>query len=423
MMVLKLAIKNLLLQRKRYTLMTIAVATGFFLITLLSALSQGAIDTVRLKAARYFSGQICVYDYTGDDRDVQNPDFYVNLLKESRIPIEIVSKRSILQTDSNSLLFFNGSYVNIRKVIGVDFETEKEQLERLPFIEGGIGNGALISRAITEDLGAKVGDSITLNSTTSTGQVNTMSVPISGIFDELNIFGYAVYMDIEEVNTLANFPKDYVSEIAVYTEKGANINKAERDIIELLSKYDDVHPVIKTRSEFITAINAIEDDQRIFIVAQSDTQLDQITLLLDAFSLCTYFILVIFMLITAVGIINTYRVIIHNRTNEIGTMRAIGIHKKTIVQLFLTEAVLLSFIASTIGFVLAVSVLPITNFIQITGVPAINMFTEFGRLQYTIRLDSVLANMVLITISIVIAVLGPSKTASTISPADALRNI
>ncbi len=60
-MIVKLAFKNLFLQRKRYTLMTIAVSTGFLLITVLSALSQGAIDTIRLKSARYFSGQICVY--------------------------------------------------------------------------------------------------------------------------------------------------------------------------------------------------------------------------------------------------------------------------------------------------------------------------------------------------------------------------
>ncbi len=311
----------------------------------------------------------------------------------------------------------------MRKIIGVDFETEKKELSKLPFIAGGIGDGILISRAITDDLGAKVGDNITLSITTRNGQVNTISIPISGIFDELNIFGYSIYMDRELVNTLANYYPDYVSEIAVYTKKTADIAKTQESIRQLLAKHTDVLPPILTRDQFTKALHSVPDEQRAFAVVNIDTQLDQITMLLNAFQLCTYFVLFIFMLITAIGIINTYRVIIHNRTNEIGTMRAIGIQKSTIVTLFLTEALILSVVASLIGFVVALLGLPITQLFEITITPAINMFTEFGKLQYTVRFDSMIIHLILITASIIIAVLEPSRKASTISPADALRKI
>ena len=422
-MIIKLAFKNLFLQKKRYTLMTIAVATGFLLITILSALSQGAIDTIRLKAARYFSGQICVYGLNGDFRDVENPDYYVDLLRTSKLPIEKVSKRSILYDDSEGMLYFNGSYVTMRKIIGVDFETEKKQLSKLPFIEGGIGDGILISRAITDDLGANVGDNITLSITTRNGQANTITLPISGIFDELNIFGYSIYVDREKVNTLANYPAEYVSEIAVYTKKGANITKTQENIRQILLQEANVLPPILTRDEFTKSLHSVPTGERAFAVVSIDTQLAQITMLLNAFEICTYFVLIIFMLITAIGIINTYRVIIHNRTNEIGTMRALGIQKTTIIKIFLTEAVILSIVASLIGFIIAVMALPITQLFEFTITPAINMFTEFGKLQYTVKLNSMILHLILITISIVLAVLEPSKKAATISPADALRTI
>ncbi len=423
MMIISLALKNLLEQKKRYALMATAIALGFFLMTILSALSEGALDTIRLKSARYFSGQLCIYGLNGKVREVENPDFYIEKIQQESLPIDAVAKRSILYDYSEPKLFYNGSYALIRKLIGVNFEQEKAQLESLPFVEGGIGDGILISRAITDDIGAKVGDTVTLSANTVTGQANTITVPIAGIFDEINLFGYSVYMQRELVNELAGLKSDYVSEIAVYTKNDASLNSLGNKLRDLFKDNIEVLPPVLNRDEFNIALYDVPEGQRALLIVSIDAQLEEITLLLMAFEICTYFVLIVFMLITSVGIINTYRVIIYNRTGEIGTMRAIGIHKSTILHLFLIEALFLSIFAIIIGFIAAVLALQLTHVFPLELNPAVSMFTEYNRLQFSIKLTNMGINMVLIILSVMIAVWRPAKNATTISPADALRKI
>ena len=95
----------------------------------------------------------------------------------------------------------------------------------------------------------------------------------------------------------------------------------------------------------------------------SREQLEQLKNLLDAFLGCTYFVLVIFLVIVMIGILNTYRVIVYERTREIGTMRAIGMQAGDVRRIFLYEAAALAVIASAVGFILGMFFLLIKFFI------------------------------------------------------------
>ncbi len=64
-------------------------------------------------------------------------------------------------------------------------------------------------------------------------------------------------------------------------------------------------------------------------------------------------IFVILLVITGVGILNTFRMIIIERTREIGTMRAFGMQKGTVRSIFLWEAAFISLGGGAAGLVLA----------------------------------------------------------------------
>ena len=72
------ALRNLFLQRKRYALMALAVAVGFMLITVLTGLSYGALETIKTKAARYFSGHIIVYGFENTGMSIPDSKSYVD---------------------------------------------------------------------------------------------------------------------------------------------------------------------------------------------------------------------------------------------------------------------------------------------------------------------------------------------------------
>ena len=423
------AVRNLFLQRKRYALMALAVAVGFMLITVLTGLSYGALETIKTKAARYFSGHIIVYGFENTGMSIPDSQSYVNIINRSKLPLRTVSPRSVYY-GKEVRLFFGGNYIRLLRVIGADFETEGKELSKLPFVEGGIEglsgpdgkNGIIISTEASRLLGARLGDDVIIYVKTIEGQYNTENMIVKGIFDETNIFGYAAYMNREELNIIMDQPQDWATEIAVYAKEGSNIPLTTERLRLEFAKTKDVFPTINTRHDFSEYRSGNRgNDNEVVAVMSVNAQLEQLKSLLDAFLLCTYFVLFIFLVIVMIGILNTYRVIVYERTREIGTMRAIGMQASDVKLIFLYEAAALAVIASAIGFGLGLVTFHFVGLFNLSKVTAAGMFTENGRLQYFIGFRSVALNLFFMMVAVIAAAYRPAKKASLMPPADALR--
>ncbi|MBR5016465.1 MAG: ABC transporter permease, partial [Spirochaetia bacterium] len=248
------ALRNLFLQRKRYALMALAVAVGFMLITVLTGLSYGALETIKTKAARYFSGHIIVYGFENTGMSIPDSKSYVDIISHSNLPLRTVSPRSVYY-GKEVRLFFGGNYIRLLRVIGADFDTEGKELSKLPFVEGGIEemtapegkNGIIISTEAARLLGARLGDDVIIYvKTIEGGQYNTENMVVKGIFDETNIFGYAAYMNREELNIIMDKDPGWATEIAVYAKEGSNIPRLTEKLRLEFAKTRDVFPAIHT---------------------------------------------------------------------------------------------------------------------------------------------------------------------------------
>lgn len=423
------AIRNLFLQRKRYALMALAVAVGFMLITVLTGLSYGALETIKTKAARYFSGHIIVYGFENTGMSIPDSKSYVDIINHSRLPFRTVSPRSVYY-GKEVRLFFGGNYIRLLRVIGADFETEGKELSKLPFTEGGIEglsgpdgkNGIVISTEAARLLGARMGDDVIIYVKTEGGQYNTENMVVKGIFDETNIFGYAAYMNREELNIIMDKDKGWATEIAVYAKEGSNIPLITERLRLEFAKSKDVFPSIRTRHDFSEYRSGNRNnDKEVVAVMSVNAQLEQLKSLLDAFLGCTYFVLFVFLVIVMIGILNTYRVIVYERTREIGTMRAIGVQASDVKRIFLYEAAALALIASAFGFVLGLVTFHFVGLFDLSKVTAAGMFTENGKLQYFIGLRSVALNLLFMMAAVVAAAWRPADQASKMPPAQALR--
>ena len=423
------ALRNLFLQRKRYALMALAVAVGFMLITVLTGLSYGALETIKTKAARYFSGHIIVYGFDEEEMSLPDSKEYIKIINKSRIPLRTVSPRTIYY-GKEVRLFFGGNYIRLLRIIGADFEREGKELAKLPFTEGGIQemtgpegeNGIIISTEAARLLGARLGDDVIIYLRTEQGQYNTANMVVKGIFDEANIFGYAAYIGQKELNRLMDMPEDWATEIAVYTKEGSNITLlAERLRLEF-AKTKAVFPTIHDRHEFSDYRSENRGNkEKTAAIMTVNAQLEQLKSLLDAFLLCTYFVLFIFLVIVMIGILNTYRVIVYERTREIGTMRAIGMQASDVKRIFLYEAAALALIASAFGFILGLVTFHFVGLFDLSKVTAAGMFTENGALQYFIGFRSVALNLLFMLAAVIAAAWRPADQASKMPPAQALR--
>ena len=122
--------------------------------------------------------------------------------------------------------------------------------------------------------------------------------------------------------------------------------------------------------------------------------------------------------VAMVGIINTMYMSIHERTREIGVMRACGATKKSIRRLFIFEAAVIGFLGGVIGVLL-------TFILRIVGNEVLNNVLS----QEGIHASNMIVIPVWLIISIVIfttllgtiAGLAPSFRAARMDPVEALR--
>lgn len=113
------------------------------------------------------------------------------------------------------------------------------------------------------------------------------------------------------------------------------------------------------------------------------------------------------LIVGGIGVMNTMIVSVTERTREIGLKKALGAFRKTILQQFLTEAVVLSFIGGFLGIIIGITI----SFI----------ITNFLNYPFKISLLSIFVSLLFsLVIGILFGIL-PAYKASKLHPIDALR--
>ena len=134
-------------------------------------------------------------------------------------------------------------------------------------------------------------------------------------------------------------------------------------------------------------------------------------------------IFIILLVITAVGITNTFRMILIERTKEIGTMRAFGMQQGMVRNIFLMEALLLSGGGALVGFVLYGVVSLVLGQISWDTMPAMQFFLDQGRITFDATAREVVLNTCLILAMSLLAANFPAKAAAKLSPVKAMSRI
>jgi ABC-type lipoprotein release transport system permease subunit len=132
-------------------------------------------------------------------------------------------------------------------------------------------------------------------------------------------------------------------------------------------------------------------------------------------------VLILFFIIL-IGVINTLRMTIRERTREIGTVRAIGMQRADVGRTFMTEVMLLTLFASIVGIILAFLIMKIVGFIPIHDEGFFSIFLVDTHLHFVPTLNDVVTNLVMIMIITFLTAFFPSRRAAKMSVSSALRH-
>jgi putative ABC transport system permease protein len=141
------------------------------------------------------------------------------------------------------------------------------------------------------------------------------------------------------------------------------------------------------------------------------------------FSAIFLFIALVMGVIVLFAVINTMTMNVMERTNEVGTIRALGVRRAGIRSQFTVEGVLIGAIGATVGAVLAYLIAALINHAGLTWVPPGNASAVPLRLDVAGRPLLVAGAWLALAIVTTLAALLPANRAARLPVVDALRHV
>ncbi len=440
---LRIAGRNISRQKKRNAMLAAAIGFGFLVITLINGFTSGLVKTVGGNFSHAFGGHLYFSGTTISDRGTEiarivDPAPVETALTALGDRVESVHRRSMA---SGTLVF--GSREARQKLEGLNIDDERGFRANLQVREGSLElmsePGALVLPEETAaKLGITVGESLIFKAMTVTGQQNAADfVLIATTFGQSTFGMNSGYANQADINRLIGLAEGEFQTINVYLRDIGDIDSAAKAAYAALSGLATLEP--RTENSSVTDMpknlmrnmlgtgsqKHIKENDRWagtkFKLSTLNELMATVVSLVSVLKAVGSGVFVTLLLITMVGILNSYRMVMIERTGEIGTMRALGVHKTEIRDIFIYESLVIATIGSVAGLLGAMALMTILSLIDLRGNQMLSIFLMQGRLRFDVSILDSMKNMLLIWVMSVFAVYLPAKKASALKPADALR--
>ena len=258
--------------------------------------------------------------------------------------------------------------------------------------EEGEASDAVVGSTIASYLGARQDDSLTLQSATRAGAPNAQAIVVRGFLPGRFIF---------ESKRLVTVSLAFAQELL----------RAEGQVTEYVLAVDNLEQVSAVAAQVRQAVGAG------YAVETWETIVPDVRERMDRIGFVLNIIVIVLALLVATGIINTMMMAVFERVREIGTMLAVGVRRRQVLQLFLFEAGVLGALGAAIGLALGAMLIQYFS----GGVSVRPPGGDPIQIVPFVKLPFLLKAMALAVVGCVIAAVLPAWRASRLRPVDALR--
>ena len=440
MTTLKMAIRNVMRQKKRTILLGGAIAFGVMIITLVGSLTSGLTYNANRTFTNLLGGHIYV---SGSEVSASGREVTLireaAALEEALLSIEDQIDEIRFRSQAGGEIIFASASERIQ-LSGVDWSDESTLVESLDLIQGDIADVALedtiiVPEPLMDELGVVLGESVVVRLTSITGQQTVGEFVIRGTVADAGSFGLASgYVSRGYLNPIIGMTPDQYQRVNIGLTDTTNVEQVARTLeselvllgkLELAEQETEGGPggIIMGGMGFGSQIGEGDrwDGTRFAITTINDTMEPVLTIvnLLDQVALGLFIVL---LAITMVGLLNTFRMILIERTREIGTIRAVGMQRKDVRNMFLYEALTLAVLGAAVGLILSIALGAIGATIPFgTASPAFSVFLEGGTLAFPFNPGNVISVLAILTVGTLFSAYLPARQAARMRPADALR--
>jgi|LSQX01.2.fsa_nt_gb putative ABC transport system permease protein len=437
---MKVAFRNISRQKKRSCLLAGAIAFGMLVITLINALTGGVVGNIRDNFSHALGGHVFIMgrEWTDAGQMIMKirPDGRLDrLLEENAAQIEGFTRRSQAMP---SLIF--GSKQTMHLLYGVDFEEEDKLLGSLAVTEGSLNevltqdDVIILPQPVAERLGVLVGETLLIRLETLTGQQNVGEVKVAALIEDQEQLGLsASYISRSYLNALLGMDPHEYQLLNMFVTDLDGVEIFARTFREALRNPDEQEEVEAEAEPEVSVtvggmpIDPLPQQEEVtrwegtrYQVMNINQIMEAVELVVGVLNRVGLVIFLILLVVTMVGITNTFRMMMIERTKEIGTMRAFGMHQKQVKHIFLWEAVFLGLLGCLAGLVLSAVVTLVVGSIRFNAAPSMQFFLDDGRISFALSLPETILNTALVVFTSLIAAYWPARAAAKLSPMKAL---
>lgn len=399
MLLLKLAIRNISRNKRRSFLTITMMAFGYILFSFFISLGDGAYGNIIDKFIRERTGhfQIHANNYLDNPRLNRSIKDY-NKLMEELSQVEDI-KAIAPRIHGGALAFGEKKNLGV-EIVGVDklkepkVTTLAERVNKGEFLtEGAVVVGKKIAKVLELNLGSE----LVLISQGADGSVANDIFIVGGIIDpeDDSIDDNVVYMTIAQAQQFLFLPGQ-VHELTIGLVK-MNTNKIAQELKSKLPKKLELNSWQVVEKDFYKAMEA-----------------DRAGDVIGRF---------IFMIVIAIGVLNTVLMSTLERMREFGVLRAIGTRPNIIFGLITLETGTMAMIGIFIGFFIS---LVLNYYFSIYGIqmePFEYGGMKFDKMVAVINLRSFVIPLYTVLFSSLFVSIFPALKAARVIPAKAMREI
>lgn len=400
----KIAVRNVLRHRKRSLVCVMTIAAGVASLLVFEGFNDGAMWTYQERVVHSRIGHIEIKKQVNEgtlSTDVKESLIaeYEKLRATLRDPQLGIHLSNTFPRIALSGLITN----NIRTVPviaeGIDPAVENPFFYEMEYISGsaldpGAPDGVILGKGVASALGVKIGDRVTLLAYTLAGSLNAADLVVAGTFS-----GGVQTFDESYIRLSLKTAQDLLQTDGI-TSLSVGLTDSD-SIRQDLAKIRGVISKDLSAESFDIIDNVYYGNAMRWLSAQF------------------FFIRMIIFMIVILGILNTVNITIHERTSEIGTLRAMGFSKEFIQWQFLREYALLGVMGAVLGLLFAYL---IDKLVLFNGFPMPPSPGATKGLQVHLRIGllAIVLNMSLAVVSSMLATYWPAKRGSRISIVEAL---
>lgn len=422
-MLLRLAFRNLLRAKRRTLLSGGTMALGTAAVILGNGVADGVARQLTANLVAVQTGHVQVVA-RAQDFEPQNSPF--DAFSSEHLPgAETLARRIEAEGRGHgvvraaALLFGRGTVMaggrsSMATLVGIEPEREPE-LRAALLVEAGAFLGrttdpeVYVASPLARKLRVGVGDSISFVVQTPEGAVNSVDGVVCGIFGKAAPwYDNALFFHLNTAQELFGWPGDATSvkvTLADGTERGAL--RARTALTPLVP----ANPPGLARNNRVRIETFPEAGRFAFSIMEAN---NSSLLILSSFLLAA----------AAVGIVNSMLMSVHERTREIGTVRALGMRRSAVVRLFLLEGFALGTVAAGLGIVVGGAL--VLHWAS-HGIPMNTMTLTWiaggDRLYTALTARSVVTAAAAIVGLSTLAAIYPARTASRLEPREALHHV